>query len=153
MIRLALLIAATLFASPAFACALPDGVADVKRAIATEWNAERNAGRLGALARERTLEDAAQSHACDMAEKKAMSHIGSDGDDLRARLASARYNYRFANENIGNFSNPDGAVKWWMGSSGHRNNILARGVVEFGIGVALGQDGRTYMAVISGARR
>jgi uncharacterized protein YkwD len=153
MTRIATLFFALCLTSPALACSVPDNSQDLKRKVAADWNAERSAGRLSPLARERTLEDIAQGHACDMAGRNVMSHVGSNGADLRTRLGSSGYRFRVANENIGDFVEPDRAVRSWMGSAAHRSNVLARGVVEFGIGIAQGQNGRTYWAIVSAARR
>jgi uncharacterized protein YkwD len=43
-------------------------------------------------------------------------------------------------------------VQGWMTSTGHRENILDRGVVETGIGVFRSADGSLYFCQVFGRR-
>lgn len=118
-------------------------------------NRERTQRKLPALVLNERLAAAAQSHAEDMAAMGRLSHEGSDGAGLDARLARAGYRFRFAAENIAaGQSGPANVVASWMKSAGHRRNILAREATEAGIGfVELSQSGarapfRTYWVLV-----
>lgn len=116
-------------------------------------NQERQKNGLRPLQVATALERAAQDHACDNANQRRISHIGSDGADLRARLRRAGYRFRAANENVGNYPATTHMFAAWMSSSGHRANILDRKATELGVGVATGADNRLYWVTNSGAPR
>jgi len=137
----------------AVACTMPGNAQALRSDIAQRVNAERRRAGLGALNGSSALQKAAQTLACDNAAQGQWSHRGRNGSDLTGRLRQAGYRFRTANENVGRFRAPDTAVQWWMGSSSHRANILARNTREIGVGVALGADGRAYWVMVSGASR
>ena len=67
----------------------------------------------------------AQAHSQDMADRDFFSHTGSDGRSPFQRMRDAGYSYRRAAENIAAGStSPAEVVDMWMGSPGHRANIL-----------------------------
>jgi uncharacterized protein YkwD len=64
-------------------------------------------------------------------------HIGSDGSTLGVRISREGYVIagEGAAENIaGGFQTPDSVVTAWMGSAGHRANILNAGYEHLGVG-------------------
>ncbi|SMY08558.1 CAP domain-containing protein [Flavimaricola marinus] len=80
------------------------------------------------------LNEAATLHAQDMVENDYLSHTSLDGRTVGDRVLEVGYNYSFVAENIAQgFSDQDTVVDAWMGSPGHRNNILDPRAVEFGI--------------------
>lgn len=88
------------------------------------------------------LDLAAQRHAEDMLRRAYYDHISPEGDRPSDRARAAEYaRARSISENIakGPFE-PDEVVHRWMNSSGHRRNILRRGVTEMGFGVAFGEN-------------
>lgn len=97
----------------------------------------------------------AARHACDMAQRGRMTHIGSSTSGPGARLRAAGYQPRITAENIaaGPFSQPR-VLNEWASSQGHARNILLPQVQEFGIGQAIAEDGRTrYWAAVYAAPR
>jgi uncharacterized protein YkwD len=145
----------TLFLSTgmALACSAPSNLGDLRAQVIAEVNAQRGASGLPALQQNDRLENAAQSLACDNAARQIVSHQSADGTQLQGRLRNAGYRYRSASENTQmGADTPADAVGWWMGSSGHRANILTRGITEAGVGVAV-SDGRLYWVVNFGAPR
>lgn len=51
----------------------------------------------------------------------------------------------YVGENVAmGYTSPEAVMKGWMNSSGHRANIMNRGYVKIGVGVAKGSDGRLY---------
>ncbi|MDQ4040265.1 MAG: CAP domain-containing protein [Actinomycetota bacterium] len=109
-----------------------------QRATACLINARRVAHGLRPLRVVRALNLAAQRHSRDMVRRNYFSH--SSRSRWRARGSSL-----FA-ENIawgaGSFGDAQSIVAGWMGSRGHRANILHPGFRTLGVGVAPGVPGR-----------
>ncbi len=102
-------------------------------------NQERANAGLGALSSNGSLTSAARGHSNDMASNNYFGHTGSNGSDLASRLSAAGYAYLAAAENIyagqgSSLNNPYAAVSAWMGSEGHRANILNGTYTEIGVG-------------------
>jgi uncharacterized protein YkwD len=88
-------------------------------------NRERQKGGLPPLAGDPALSAIAQNHAEDMARRGYFEHESPEGMDPFDRLRAAGISYRRAGENIA--CRTEGArsvVRLWMGSPGHRKNIL-----------------------------
>lgn len=118
-------------------------------------NATRKARGLPSLKPNAELAVAAARHACDMARRGVMSHRGSGTRGPMQRLKKAGYRPSIAAENIaaGPFTQ-DRVLREWVRSSGHLANILIPQVRHYGIGKAVGADGKTvYWAAVYGAPR
>ncbi len=127
------------------ACQLPANAATLRAEVITLTNLQRSNKRLRPVSEDPALANAAQAHACDNAENTRMSHSGSDGSTLPIRMKRAGYAYREAFENVAaGFFDAPSVMSGWMGSKGHRRNILARGAEDIGIGIAVGGDGQLY---------
>ncbi|MDI1459500.1 CAP domain-containing protein [Catellatospora sp. KI3] len=89
-------------------------------------NRERGRAGCDRLRTDERIRTAARRHSADMAGHDFFSHTGRDGSDFTDRLAAAGYPRReAAGENIAyGYPNPQSVVAAWMGSSGHRANIL-----------------------------
>jgi uncharacterized protein YkwD len=116
--------------------------ADEARSLALHNRARENR-RLSRLCVHPRLQRAARAHSKDMIERDYFSH------DTKRRNESAcervrRYGYRFryCAENIaygsGAKGSPDSIMRRWMGSHGHRRNILSGKYREVGIGTHTG---------------
>lgn len=121
-------------------CAYTLNPAFVSQALAL-INSQRAANGLAALVLNVQLTAAAQSHAADMACHNFLSHVGSDGSNVGARVTAAGYSYSVALENIyaqppQYGGTPDAAVQWWMSDFIHRAAILNDKVTEIGVGYA-----------------
>jgi uncharacterized protein YkwD len=149
----ALALVAALLALPAVACAVPPGGEALRIEALARINAERGRAGVQALSPSPALERAAQLHACDSAAHGRMSHTGSDGSRFGDRIRRAGYSYRRASENVA-LGHADAAslVAGWMGSRGHRRNLLDRGVQEIGLGLARGRNGHLYWVMVAAAR-
>lgn len=124
-------------------------------AAASATNATRRARGLPALRSSTTLAEVAARHACDMARRGVMSHRGSATKGPMQRLKKQGYRPRVAAENIaaGPFDQTR-VLQEWVRSRGHLANILIPQVRDYGIGKAVGADGRTvYWAAVYGAPR
>lgn len=140
-IGLALTLMFALAPAPVYAgCAMPENAGRLAAEVGAAVNAARKAGGHGALTRSSLIDEAAQAHACWMAETGTFSHKGRGGSLPKARIRATGYKTRLTAENIawGQRSAAE-VVDTWMQSPAHRENILRAGVDEFGIGIALMQ--------------
>jgi uncharacterized protein YkwD len=118
-----------------------DDLAAVRATILGQANDSRAAAGLPPLAAEARLTAAAQEHARDMLARGFYDHRSPEGAGPAQRAAAAGYRYRWVGENIAKGLFPaDEVVERWMGSSGHRRNLLDRHAAEVGIGVAWGEQ-------------
>lgn len=143
-------------AQPGFACVIPADAAAQQQEVLANVNAERKGKGLSPLNPSSKLDKAAQSLACDNAERRSISHESLDGGTLKTRLRTAGYGFRTAAENTGRgFGSGARAVEWWMGSSKHRDNILLRKAREVGIGIAVSAapDSKLHWILVVGASR
>ena len=82
----------------------------------------------------------AQGQADRMASRSDVYHNPNLGSEVP--------NWNEAGENVGAGANPDQIHDAFMASPGHRANILSDSYTEFGIGTAVGGDGRLYVAEV-----
>jgi uncharacterized protein YkwD len=124
--------------------------------MASLTNAERRQAGLPAFAISQPLMRAAQLHADQMASLGQMAHVlpGARYPEPQDRLAAVGYQWRAYAENVAyGQSSPAAVVTAWMGSPGHRANILNSGLTELGTAVATGSDGRPYYVQVFGNPR
>ena len=118
-------------------------------------NAARSRANLGPVKSSSTLARAAAAHACDMAKRGRMTHVGSSSSGPGSRVKSLGYSPRVTAENIaaGPYSAAQ-AFAAWSGSSRHLQNILIPQLRDYGVGRAIGSDGKTvYWAAVYAAPR
>lgn len=128
-------------------------------------NGERADRGLVALRVEADLQGAALGHAGDMVEHRFFSHSGLNGSQVIDRIRATGYLSGSAEwtvgENLawgtGTLGTPRAIVTAWMGSAGHRDNILRAGYREIGLGVVAGNPtdgaGATYATEFGAVRR
>lgn len=130
----------------------PSAVAD----LAARINRERTARGMIPYALSASLNVAAQAHANDISRTGVNSHTGSDGSDVRERVARAGYGAyswgRRVGENWAWYPDAATAMRMWMNSTPHTKNILHPVYREFGIGIAPGKNGSTIYVVDFGAQ-
>ena len=127
------------------ASALPGQASERVLAKATVCLVNRQRARRGmrALRENGRLSRAALAHTEDMVQKRYFEHVSKAGGDVVDRLLSTGYLGQvrswLVGENLawgtGSVSTPRQTVANWMGSPGHRANILQRRFREIGIGV------------------
>ena len=131
-------------------------------ALALDFNSFRAEHRLPPLSYSATLAGAAYAHAHDMARR---NHLDHDGFKERARFSGgaaaenvlvfncARPDAKpvptFAGRACG-CSDEDCAIKQWAASSGHRANMLMKGVSAYGLASAMADNGRKYWVMMLG---
>lgn len=101
-------------------------------------NAERGANGLGELANDLDLNAVAQEWSDHMAATGNLAHSGVDIPVGSTRVA----------ENVGYASSVDRVHQLFMGSNGHRSNILNREVTRVGIGATVDADGTVWITQI-----
>ncbi len=114
-------------------------LAAVRQGVLTAVNWERGRRGLALLRPDGVLDRIAQGHAGDMARGRFMDHRGSDGSTLAMRADRVGYDYRRIAENVATGqSSVEQVMESWMGSPGHRSNILAQGMTDLGVGFTQG---------------
>lgn len=126
--------------------------AEAALAITNSIRAQR---RLSPLSTNQKLQRAAEAHACEMARRGVMSHKDASGTGPSARVKHFGYRPRLTAENIaaGRFD-LNRVHQEWARSRGHLANILVKNTQSFGIGYAVGADGKTifWAAVYANGR-
>jgi uncharacterized protein YkwD len=117
-------------------------------------NEERDEAGVQPLTMHSQLREAAQKYAELMCTKEELGHA-VDGQIVRMRLAAVGYKWSTYGENVAwnKTGRPDAqrVMNQWMGSPGHRRNILNGRFKEIGIGVAgPSERGRYYYCQIFG---
>ena len=102
-------------------------------------NGERVEEGLPMLLRNPLLDSAAQMKAQDMAAKGYYAHVSPEGLTPMHWVDQAGYEYLVIGENlVVNRTDAEQVVDTFMGSPGHRANILRKDFTEMGVGVANG---------------
>lgn len=97
---------------------------------------------------------AAYEHSEDMALNNMFSHSGSRPDNLtmQDRVDATQYQYSQLAENIAvGYATPHAVVDAWMGSPGHRANILNCTLHEIGVGYYYQADDQANVRTDSGS--
>jgi LysM repeat protein len=84
---------------------------------------------------------AAQRHVDDVIANGNWGHYGSDGSNVRLRVARVGYSTSSVSENWVAVSDPGQAIGWWMNDWIHRVNILEPRWDEVGVGAAQASNG------------
>ncbi len=102
---------------------------DFLKAIWDLTNNERRRNNLPDLVYNWKLGWAAMKHSANMANKDFYDHR-----DLGERVKAEGYAGPMAENIFAGPSSPEAAMKGWMDSPGHRNNILNPGYTDIGVG-------------------
>jgi uncharacterized protein YkwD len=110
-------------------------------------NKERAKEKLGALKVNAKLTAAAELHAKWMAENEKLSHEGADGSDPAKRVKDQGYLFERIGENVAQGQkNSTIAMKAWMDSPHHKENILKPEFTEIGVACKISESGEPYWA-------
>lgn len=125
---------------------------EIRQALFRLTNRERAKADLSALGQSAALNQAAQTHAEDMATKDFLDHQGSDQSGAADRVRRVNYPHSYRGENIAyHFSDVEAVIAQWMNSADHRQNILDKYTNEIGIGYAVSEaSGRHYYVQVFG---
>ncbi|MFV0318211.1 MAG: CAP domain-containing protein [Microthrixaceae bacterium] len=115
-------------------------------------NAERAAAGVAPLSRCGTLDVAAEGHSADQAAHNNLSHTGSNGSTPPQRMTAAGYTgfNGWAENAAAGFRTVASVMNGWMGSQGHRNNILRSNMEHLGMGLAYSANGTPYWTQVFG---
>lgn len=111
----------------------------------------RRASKVPTPALSGQLSEVARSHALDMIENGFFAHFSPRSGSVEDRLARRNIRYRRVRENLAASSTPRDAVRQWLESPSHRENLLAVDVNRLGVGLVEGRgsDGKpVYYAVV-----
>ncbi len=88
------------------------------------------------------LTKAAQAHSTDQAAHESMSHLGSDNSSVSDRVARAGYvGWTGIAENVAaGYGDVKSVMEGWLGSPGHRMNLLEPSYTHLGLGGAKSGD-------------
>jgi uncharacterized protein YkwD len=119
----------------------PSAPAGYENSLLREINQVRAENSLPALRSSAPLAQAAEFHSKTMAARGFFAHESADGSPFWKRVErfypSRGFRYWSAGENLA-YGSPnmsaDGAVRAWMGSPGHRANMLSETWSEIGVG-------------------
>jgi uncharacterized protein YkwD len=124
--------------------------------LITLTNQARASAGLGALIVDGTLNSLARSRSQDMEDRGYFSHTTPEGTTVFDQMRAAGYCYTAAGENIGRNNYPDDSATstvfdGFMGSSGHRANILGA-YDHIGVGAYKGADGFHVWTMVFAAK-
>ncbi|MGH9870757.1 MAG: CAP domain-containing protein [Candidatus Polarisedimenticolia bacterium] len=149
-LRTAWMVTAVVMAGVLMPCAAagkPPAAGASERRLLDLVNAERSQRGLRRLKWDEELARLARLHAEDMRRAGRVSHASRDGTTYEGRLVRAGYSARAAAENVALDRNVERAHAGLMDSSGHRKNILDRGLTAIGIGVVKDSSGDSIYVV------
>jgi uncharacterized protein YkwD len=116
-------------------------------------NEERSKKGLGELNWDASLSRLARAYSQKMAQENFFSHYDRSGEAVDGRAKTMRIrNWSKIGENLfycQGFGNPNElAVRGWMKSPTHRQNILDPAYTDSGIGIAESEDGKIYVTQV-----
>lgn len=107
--------------------------APAQDAMLAAVNDLRKRYRVGPLAHNVRLQEAAENQARMMAQRDTLSHDLGPGLGLRARMNKVGY-HGVVGENVAaGYPNLQAVLDGWMKSAGHRRNLLRPAFTEFGL--------------------
>lgn len=122
-------------------------VLDKETATFNQVNAERTSRSISALTLHSGLRDVARAHSQDMVNRNFFDHTNPNGQSPGDRVTAAGIGWTSVAENIAWNNYPDPvttAVTGWMGSTGHRANILDNTFTHSAVGIADAGSGKYY---------
>jgi uncharacterized protein (TIGR03000 family) len=123
-------------------------MSDIEREIVERTNAERKKKDLPELKPNPKLFLAARKHTENMVRLDKMAHE-LEGKKPSDRVKETGYPGTYVGENVAyGLRNAEDVMKGWMGSEGHRKNILEANYTEIGVGVVKGQNGALYFTQV-----
>lgn len=130
-----------------------DGLDDNEVEISNLVNAERTRRGLNSLVFDKEVADIARDYSKKMAKDNFFSHYDFDGNSVLERAKAARLKrWSKIGENLFSIENLDRfdafAVKNWMKSPTHRQNILDREWTTTGVGIAKSKSGEIFITQI-----
>ncbi len=130
----------------------PRSASAIEKEVFSSLNHERQKRGLAALVWSDRVAKVARLHSRNMADQRFFGHRGKDGTMVSDRASRAGVRWSGIGENIVYFGGSrepvSFAVKCWMDSQGHKQNILNKRWQESGIGVFTTPDGSYYLTQV-----
>jgi uncharacterized protein YkwD len=121
-----------------------------EQALLDLTNKEREKEKLPPLKMNAKLLQSAREHSANMAKQMKMDHV-LDGKEPKDRVKEVGYVYAHTGENVSyGQRTPAEALQVWMGSPGHRRNIVRPEYTELGVSVAKSSKGVPYYTQVFG---
>ena len=116
--------------------------ADAERRLLDLLDGDRRENGLPALVRDARLAAIARGYSREMAQTGEVAHVSPRTGSVVERVGAAGIAPRpiLIAENVGSAASAADAEHAFMGSPGHRDNILNRAVTHVGVGVAVGRE-------------
>ena len=111
-------------------------------------NADRAQRGLGALTLDALASNVARAHSADMCQRRYFSHVNLNGEEPWDRLRRGGVQFGGAGENIAKGQRtPEEVHRGFMGSAGHRANLLGGQWKRMGVGYAPCSSGALWTEV------
>lgn len=112
-----------------------DVLADFETEVTRLVNVERARVGCPALTLHPVLHQVADAHSRDMADRNYVGHVNPAGENPGDRVNKTSYEWAALGENVAaGYESPQSVVAGWMGSEGHRANILNCAYLDTGVG-------------------
>jgi uncharacterized protein YkwD len=129
----------------------PEGPIPLAAAIRQFSEARRAAG-LTVPVRDERLSASAWRQVLHMAEKGAVSHFDTNGQDPNARARQAGFMGRVFGETLAETrEGPEANMAFWLSHDPTREVLMEPGVRRFGLAAIAGPDGRAWWLLATGA--
>jgi uncharacterized protein YkwD len=127
----------------------------LEREVVAEVNRTRQGNGRARLVEDAVLARAARGHAEELASRRTLTHTSTDPArrTMTMRIEAAGGTWTRAAENLASMSGsasnvPAQTVRVWMGSDGHRRNLLEADYTHTGVGIAVDSRGVWYVTQI-----
>lgn len=111
-------------------------------------NGGRQANGLAPLNVNAALSAGALKHSQDMAANNFFDHVSPTAGNMIDRMKAAGIHYWCAGENLALSSSADRAYEQFMGSEGHRANILNANYTDIGVGIVWNSKTSQYVVTV-----
>ena len=116
-------------------------------------NAQRTAAGMAPLQLDSSLVMVARERSNDMVKRGYFAHVSPTGDTAFSLMDRYGIPYAWAGENLARNNYPDDesvavALRDWMASQGHRDNILGPHYQTVGVGAAVDGAGMKYFTIV-----
>ncbi len=127
-----------------------DDIEGMRQTLLAAYNQARIEGGMAPLAGSWLLQQAAQGHGEDCAQRGYGSHVGSDGADTRTRTQRTGYAGKYIGENWAWARSAEQAFSMWFDQEAptgpHRANIMSSHYAEVGFGIVPAHGGYYFIA-------
>lgn len=126
-------------------------LSDEESAVLAATNAERKTADLPPLTIDPILLKMARDHSATQARLDQLGH-DLDGTTFQERMKASGYKFARAGENVGGgYATAKDAIKGWMESAPHKENLLNKEFTQIGIGMAVSPGGKRYWTQVFAA--